>query len=386
MGFAMRSDGSTDMTERARVLLLIKGLGVGGAERLLEASLPYLDRTRFEYQAAYLLPWKTALVPAFEAVGVPVHNLGMRVAGDPRTLRRLVELLRREQIDLVHAHLPVAGIWGRIAARVAGVRHVVYTEHNVPQRYAMPTRVLNQRTYRMNEVVIAVSDEVRRAIEGYANGRPSIVTVQNAVDADALAAVPVDRDAVRREFGFSPDTLLVTTVGNMTPKKGHTHLLAAAVRVLAVHAGARFLLVGLGPLADRLQAEASRLGLEGRFVFAGFRRDAVRLVAASDVFVLSSIHEGLPIALLEAMALGKPSVVTRVGGVPEATDETSSVLVRAEDPEALADGISALLASPELRTRMGAEARLKSRARYGVPQMVRAIEQVYSGLLWDRRP
>ncbi len=371
---------------RARILLLIKGLGVGGAERLLEAALPHLDRSRFDYQIAYLLPWKAALVPAFEAARVPVHNLGMRFPVDPRPLQRLVALLRREQIDVVHAHLPVAGIWGRIAARVAGVRHVVYTEHNVPQRYAMPTRVLNQRTYRMNEVVIAVSDEVRRAIEGYANGRPSIVTVQNAVDADALAAVPVDRDAVRREFGFSSDTLLVTTVGNMTPKKGHTHLLAAAVRVLAAHAGARFLLVGLGPLADSLKADASRLGLEGRFVFAGFRPDAVRLVAASDVFVLSSIHEGLPIALLEAMALGKPSVVTRVGGVPEATDETSSVLVRPEDPEALADGISALLASPELRTRVGAEARLKSRARYGVAQMVHAIEQVYSGLLWDRRP
>jgi glycosyltransferase involved in cell wall biosynthesis len=370
---------------RARILMLIKGLGVGGAERLLEAALPHLDRSRFDYQIAYLLPWKAALVPAFEAARVPVHNLGMRFPVDPRPLQRLVALLRREQIDVVHAHLPVAGICGRIAARLAGVRYVVYTEHNVPDRYAFPTRVLNQRTYRMNTLVVAVSDEVRRAVEGYANGRPAIVTVQNAVDADALAAMPVERDAVRREFGFASDAPVVATVGNMTPKKGHTYLLAAAAQVLTQYPAARFLLVGLGPLAEALKAEAGRHGLEGRFVFTGFRPDAVRLVAAADVFVLSSLHEGLPIALLEAMALGKPSVVTRVGGVPEATDETSSVLVPSQDAGALADGIGRLLASPDLRGRMGAAARAKSQARYGVPQMVRTIEQLYSGLLQGGR-
>lgn len=373
------------MSERARILLLIKGLGVGGAERLLEAALPHLDRDRFDYRVAYMLPWKTALVPAFEAAGITVHDLKMRLPGDPRALARLVALLRRERINLVHGHLPMAGIWGRVAARLAGVPHVVYTEHNVPERYALPTRVLNQLTYAMNDTVIAVSDEVRRAIEGYSNGRPTIVTVLNAVDADTLASVPVEREAVRREFGFPSGALLVTTVGNLTPKKRHAHLLAAAARVLTRHPGARFLLVGQGPLAETLRAEAQRLKLDGRLVFAGFRPDAVSLMAASDVFVLSSIHEGLPVALLEAMALGKPSVVTRVGGIPEATDEASSILVPPEHPEALADGIDALLASPDLRTRMGEAARRRARVRYGVPQMVQAVEAIYAGLLWGRR-
>jgi glycosyltransferase involved in cell wall biosynthesis len=373
------------MADRARILLLIKGLGVGGAERLLEGSLPHLDRDRFDYRVGYLLPWKTALVPAFVAAGVPVHDLNMRTAGDPRVLVRLVALLRRERIDLIHAHLPVAGIWGRVAARLAGVPCVVYTEHNVPQRYASVTRTLNRRTYRMNDVVIAVSDEVRREIGGYANGRPAIVTIQNAVDAAALGATEVDPAAIRREFGFPPDALLVTTVGNLTAKKGHTFLLAAAARVVAQHSGARFLLVGQGPLADSLHAEASHLGLNGTVVFAGFRQDAVRILAASDLFVLSSVFEGLPVTLLEAMALGKPSVVTRVGGIPEITDESSSVLVEPGDPEALAAGISGLLEVPALRDRMGAAAREKARSRYGVPQMVAAVEQVYRDLLQAKR-
>ena len=374
-----------EMSERPRVLLLIKGLGIGGAERLLEGSLPCLNRDRFAYRVAYMLPWKRALVPSFEAAGIPVHDLNMRVPGDPWAFMRLVRLVRRERIDLIHAHLPMAGVWARVAARLGGVPHVVYTEHNVPQRYALPMRMLNQRTYKMNDIVIAVSDEVRRGVEVYANERPQILTVANAVDADALAALPVAPAAMRREFGFPADAVVIVTVGNLTPKKGHTHLLAAAVKVAARHAAARFLIVGQGPQADALRMEADRLGLNGRLVFAGFRPDAVRLVAASDIFVLSSIYEGLPVALLEAMALGKPSVVTRVGGIPEATDEASSLLVPPGDPQALADAVSALLDSADLRVRMGVAARVRARSRYGVAHMVAAIEQVYAGLLWGQR-
>lgn len=374
------------MADRSRILLLIKGLGVGGAERLLEASLPHLDRDRFVYQVGYLLPWKTALVPAFVAAGVPVHDLKMRTPGDPRTLMRLVALLRHERIDLVHAHLPVSGIWGRVAARLAGVPRVVYTEHNVPDRYAALTRVLNRQTYWLNDVVIAVSDEVRRAISGYANGRPTIVTVQNAVDVHTLAATRVEPTAVRREFGLPDDAVLVTTVGNLTAKKGHTFLLAAARQVLARHPNVRFLVVGHGPLAATLQDEAARLGLNGSVAFAGLRADAVRLIAASELFVLSSLYEGLPVTLLEAMALGKPSVVTRVGGIPEITDETSSIVVAPGNADALAGGISRLLDDPALRLRMGAAAQERAKARYGVPQMVAAIERLYADLLNESHP
>jgi glycosyltransferase involved in cell wall biosynthesis len=176
----------------------------------------------------------------------------------------------------------------------------------------------------------------------------------------------------------------VTTVGNLTPKKGHTFLLTAVARITARHPGARFLIVGQGPLADSLRAEAARLELNGTLAFAGFRADAVRLLAASDLFVLSSLFEGLPVTLLEAMALGKPSVVTRVGGIPEVTDESSSVLVEPGDADALAGAIGALLEAPARRNQMGETARERARARYGVPQMVKAIEQVYSDLLQAR--
>jgi glycosyltransferase involved in cell wall biosynthesis len=373
------------MIDRARVLVLIKGLGVGGAERLLEAAIPHLDRRRFDYRVAYFLPWKNALVPPFERAGIPVYNLGMRVDLDARVLARLTRLVQRERIALIHAHLPVAGVWGRLAARLAGRARVVYTEHNIPARYAALTRMLNRRTYWMNDVVIAVSEEVRKAVAAYANGRPRLVTIQNAVDVDAIAATPVEGVAVRREFGFPEDALLVTTVGNLTPKKGHVHLLAAAARVIARHPGARFLLIGQGPMAEELRAEAVRLGLDGTFVFAGFRDDAIRLMAASDVFVLSSLFEGLPVTLLEAMALGRPSVVTRVGGIPEVANDASSVMVPPGDPDVLADAIAELLAAPDRRVRMGAAAQEQARRRYGVEQMIQAVERIYDDLLGEQR-
>jgi glycosyltransferase involved in cell wall biosynthesis len=371
------------MSERIRVLLLIKGLGVGGAERLLERAVPYFDRDRYDYQVGYFLPWKDALVPTFKDGGIPVHCLNNRAAADIGVVGRLIALLRHERIDLVHAHSPVPAVMTRLARRLAGLRGVVYTEHNVPSRYGIVTRALNASTYRLNDAVIAVSQEVAARVQPYVRGgRPRVQAIANAVDVDMFAGLQVSREQVRREFGFPPDAPVVINVANLTPKKGHTYLLAAAKRVLERHPQARFLCVGQGPLAEQLAAEAKRHGLNGQLVFAGFRPDATTLVAASDVFVLSSLHEGLPVSLLEAMALARPQVVTRVGGVPEVVvDGETGVLVEAENPVALADSILSVLGDPARAQRMGEAARAHVRRGYGMSQMVKAVEAVYASVI-----
>lgn len=378
------SIGSARITNnRTRVLWLIKGLGVGGAERLLERAVPYLDRDRYDYQVAYFLPWKDALVPTFAAGGIPVHCLHHRTPADLGVFGRLIALLRRERIDLVHAHSPVPAVMARLCRRWAGVRWLVYTEHNVPSRYGIVTRSLNAGTYRMNDAVIAVSQEVAARVQPYVRGgRPRLQAIANAVDVDMFADLRVSREQVRREFGFAPDAPMVINVANLTPKKGHTHLLAAAKRVLERRPEARFLCVGQGPLADELAAEAKRHHLNGQLVFTGFRADATTLMAASDVFVLSSLHEGLPVSLLEAMALARPQVVTRVGGVPEVVvDGETGVLVDPENPAALADSILGVLGDPARAQRMGEAARAHVRQQYGMGQMVKAVEAVYAGVI-----
>jgi glycosyltransferase involved in cell wall biosynthesis len=190
------------------------------------------------------------------------------------------------------------------------------------------------------------------------------------------------RETVCREFGLPDDVRLVVNVGNLVPKKGHRVLLAAARYVVDRVPAVRFLVVGSGPLAEDLATLARRSGLDGQVVFTGLRDDATALIGAADVFVLSSLHEGLPVALLEAMALGRAVVATRVGGVPEvvAHGETG-VLVEPGDPQALAASILQLLHDDRLRDRLGRQARAQAQRRYGMAAMVRAVEDVYGALV-----
>jgi glycosyltransferase involved in cell wall biosynthesis len=174
---------------------------------------------------------------------------------------------------------------------------------------------------------------------------------------------------------------VVGNVANFKAAKDHPTLLAAAARVRERVPEVRFVLIGRGPLEPATRRLAAELGLVGTVVFTGFRTDAHRLLAALDVFALSSTYEGLPIALIEAMALGRPAVVTRVGGVPEVLgDGAQGLLVPPRDPAALADGLLRLLGDPGLRDRMGAAARARA-ADFDIRKAVRRMEQVYAGLL-----
>jgi glycosyltransferase involved in cell wall biosynthesis len=234
-------------------------------------------------------------------------------------------------------------------------------------------------TYRANDAVIAVSKEVEARVRPYVRGgQPNLVTIQNAIDVKMFDGGAVSREAICREFGFPADAQIVVNVANLVPKKGHRYLLAAARRIVDREPRARFLLVGLGPLADRLKAEARRYGMNGHVAFTGFRPDATALVAAADVFVLASVHEGLPVALLEAMALCRPIVATRVGGVPEVVvPGESGVLVEPGDVDGLTAEVLGLLRDPARRRQLGEAARQHVQQRHGMAEMVAAVEGVY---------
>ncbi len=372
------------MAQRKKVLWLIKGLGLGGAENLLAAAAPFLDRERFEYRAAYLLPWKNALVPMLERQGIPVTCLGQRKPYDPRPFRRLVRLIRQEQVDLVHAHLPYSGIMGRIASKLAPVQAVVYSEHNVWERYHRLTFLANKLTFKWNDAVIAVSDDIASSIRRniHLNGRPTLHSILNGVDVAVLAGTSRERDAVRAEFGIPLEHKLVINVANFTPKKRHADLLETARLVHQQDANVTFLLVGQGQLLDEVKALASHMGATGYVKFAGFRQDAPRLVAASDVFVLSSKFEGMPVSLLEAMALGVPCVTTNVGGIPEVVrDGQDGLLTPPEAPDQLAEAALRVLRDQALGARLAESAKQRVEAQFGVRRMVQETEALYTEVL-----
>jgi glycosyltransferase involved in cell wall biosynthesis len=364
------------------VLLLIKGLGRGGAEQILASSAPYLDTTRFRYEVAYLLPHKCALVGDLQAAGLEVHCLeGTSGAGWVGRLRRLV---REREIDLIHLHSPYPAVGARIGLRGPGRPRIVTTEHIGWEFYRRATYWPNLLTFFRNDHAFAVSDQVRRSIRYPAPLRslpmPPLETLHHGLDLDAVARWS-GPDGVREELGVPEEAPVIGTVANFKAHKGYPYLLQAAWRVRAVVPEARFLLVGVGPVEDDIRAQAAEMGLSETVIFAGFRSDVPRVAQVFDIFALASLYEGLSIALIEAMALGKPPVVTAAGGTIEVVGHgENGLLVPPADPDALAEGILSLLRDPPLRERLGEAARRRA-ADFDIRKAVHRYERVYEELL-----
>jgi glycosyltransferase involved in cell wall biosynthesis len=364
-----------------RILHLIKGLGPGGAELLLLTAAPYLDRERFQYEVAYVLAYKDALAPELEEAGIPVHCLDG--GSNPRWLPRLRHLVQEKGIDLVHSHSPLVAAGARIALAGTGKKRV-YTEHNVWECYRPATYWANLLTFQRSNHVFAVSDHVRESIRYPRPLRflrmPPVETLYHGLDPEAVTSWRLT-DGARAELGIPEEAPVFGAVANFRPEKGHRHLVAAAKHVIQEIPEARLVLVGQGPLEGEVRRQVREMGLEKSVIFAGHRRDAPRIAGSFDVFTLSSIHEGLAIALIEAMALGVPAVVTRVGGLSEVVEHgKQGFVVSPGRSQALADSIVTLLRDRELRDRMGAAAVERARL-FDIRNAVRRVEQVYAELL-----
>jgi len=362
-----------------KILLLIKGLGRGGAEQLLVNAAAHLDRSRFEYEVAYLLPHKDALVADLESAGLPVHCIGG--ARSLSWIPALRSLVAARGIDLVHVHSPLPAIGARLA--LSGMP-IVCTEHQVWERYHRATYWANLLTFGRNTRVFTVSDEVRRTVRPPRALRwlpmPPTETLYYGLDHSSVEQWR-SLDGVRDEFSISQSAPLIGTVGNFKSHKGYGYLLEAASKVLEAFPDARFMLVGQGPMEDEMRRKAKELGLDDAVIFAGFRTDATRLINAFDIFTMASIHEGLSIALLEAMALAKPVVITAAGGNPEAVENgMSGIVVPPRDPDALAEQITRVLGEAKLAERLGGAAEKRS-ARFDIRTSVRHTEAVYEELL-----
>lgn len=369
-----------------RVFHLIKSLGRGGAETLLAECLRFSDRMRFVHEYGYFLPWKTAMIPALEEQDVKVvcfdckSNREILLAA-----RRVSAHLRDRRVDLLHCHLPVSGVVGRLAGKMAGIP-VVYTEHNKMERYHPVTRRLNLMTWNWQDRVIAVSSEVSSSIRAHANGRVRVDVVLNGVDTDRFRRDQAGAEAVRRELGIPTRAPVVGTVAVFRVQKKLEDWLEAARLLHERHPDARFLLVGDGPLRNELTTLTRSLGLENIVHFPGLKEDVRPFLAAMDVFMVSSIFEGLPLALLEAMATECAVVATRVGGIPEVIRHgKNGYLVDPGQPGSLAQAASGILREPETKRRIGEAARKTIVTEFGLQRMTNRLEAIYLDVLTERR-
>lgn len=363
------------------VLHLAHSLDPGGAERMAVTVARHLSRERFRPVVTYFRG-HGPLAAELKAEGIPVYGLGKRHRGAVTPLLRLARILKRERVAILHAHNWSPNVWGRLVGRAMGVPVVITTEHSVADARGRAERWVERLLAPLSDRIVAVSEAVassHQLAEGIPRDR--FVALHNAVLPPSLP----DRASARRRLHLPLDEPVLLCLGRLDPPKGQTYLLKAMPAILRHVPTARLLFAGDGRLRAALEAEAQRLALNGQVRFLGYRADVAALLAAADLLVIPSTREGIPLALLEAMAAGLPVVATDVGGIPEAVrrDETG-LLVPPGDPTALAAAAAALLRDPVRARTMGERGRARYHEQFTVERLVQETEALYNAL-WSQR-
>jgi glycosyltransferase involved in cell wall biosynthesis len=290
--------------------------------------------------------------------------------------RRVAELAQNWGADIIHCHLPIAGVVGRIVGKLTGLP-VVYTEHNKQERYHLLTRQLNLRTLAWNRHVIACSDDVLESINRHISlPGTRLQSIQNGVNTERFSRTALVRD--RGGLGLPPDKLIIGTVCVFRTQKRLQHWLTLAGRLYAENKNLHFAIVGDGPEEDRLREQVTRQGMDDVISFPGRIQEVRPWLAAMDIYLMTSEFEGLPIAMLEAMSAELPVVATRAGGIGEViTDGRNGFLAEVNQWEALEAPLRRLIDEADLRKRIGAAGRQRVVDEFSVRRMVRELEEVY---------
>lgn len=384
------------MSVRHRVLQLITRLIVGGAQEHAIAAAAKLDPGRFDSQL-----WtgpetgaEGSLLEDARRHGIRVrviHDLVRRVdpVKDVAVTLQLARLFRRERFDLVSTHSSKAGIVGRVAARLAGVPVVVHTVHGWAFHEHMPART--RRTYEILERFLAgrtdrlasVSERTTRIGLEAGIGRPEqYVLIRSGIPRASFHPDEERRRRARAALGWAEDALVVGSVGRLSPQKNPADFVNAARAIAPRHPAARFLYVGDGPLRPEIERAIEASGLRERTILAGLRHDVPDLLLAMDVFVLTSLWEGMPRVVLQALASGVPVVSYDVSGIAEAVrDDRNGYVVPPRDHAALADRVDRLLADGALRADLGRRASAGFDESFTEEGMLQRLDALYSGLL-----
>jgi glycosyltransferase involved in cell wall biosynthesis len=382
-------------TSPVRLLHIVGESRYGGAARIILRL----------GQVAQAEGWQVDILttdPVFQQA-VKQHGLGLvnlnvirreiRPVWDLRGLVRLTSFLHSEPYRIVHTHTSKAGFVGRLAARLAGVPVIIHTAHGFAFHEDSPASVrrfysaLERLASRWCDRIVSVSEFHRTwAIElGMCHPR-RIVAIPNGI-AEAVRNRKVGLPEVRREMGARHGDLVILSMARLAPDKGLEYLIEAAAILPRTGRRIRIMIAGDGPQRERLEQLAGRLGVTDRVVFLGFREDVGDLLAASDLVVLPSLREGLSIALLEAMAAGKPIVATTIGSQREVASRADmALLVPPADTLALSQAIVRLSCDEALMARLGASARALYESRYTENRMLQSYRQLYFDLLHAKFP
>jgi glycosyltransferase involved in cell wall biosynthesis len=369
---------------RLKVVQLTDRVGThGGAEHLTMQIAERLDPQRFEsiVCATRFSPSEqekqtvTEAAEALEAAGVRFLGLNRHTRAHFWAWLPLIQMLRSERVDVIHAHKFGSNIWGVVFGRLCGVPVVVTHEHGWSFEGRAKTIIDRELIARGSNAFIAVSREDRRRMIELERIKPDrAVFVANGIPA---LPPPSGRD-VRAELGIGPEDLVVTTVGFLRRPKTMDVLIEAAAKIVPRFPNLKVLIVGEGNDRSVYEALIEKLGVGDTVKLLGLRSDVPDLLAESDVAVLSTNSEGSPLSVMEYMDAGLPVVGSRVGGIPDLIDDgVEGLLVEPGDPESLAQAIGRLLDAPEEARRMGERGRERRRREFDIDVMVENLQNLY---------
>lgn len=378
-----------------RVSNVITRMIVGGAQETVYVTCALIDQERYpsEIITGPQTGAEGTLIEACRERGIPLRIepsivRELHPLKDPVAVARLTAMFRREKPDIVHTHSSKAGIVGRIAARLAGVPHVVHSAHGWAFNPHQPGlersfyQTLERSVGAFTDAIVLVAQANLDAAKELRIGRPEQYRIiRSGIEVERFARQPADRASVCAEFGFDPAGFIIGSVARLSSPKEPYLLVEALARIAPRHPEAALLLVGEGEYRALSEAAVARHGLGDRVRLAGLRDDVPRLLGACDAFALATRWEGLPRVLPQALAAGLPIVVSAVDGTVEAVrDGVTGYLVPPSDVDAMADRLCRLACDPAEARRMG-EAGLRLVEEFSAKRMVRQLEELYAELM-----
>ncbi|TVZ28228.1 glycosyltransferase involved in cell wall biosynthesis [Gillisia sp. Hel_I_86] len=367
---------------KIKVLHIIKSLGRGGAEMLLPETLKIHTTSKFEFHYIYFLPWKDQMVSSLEEAGGKVTCFS--ASNNIKLLQqysRVIDYCKTNTIDIIHCHLPWAGFLGRLVFAKTKVP-VVYTEHNMQERYHIATKKINQFTFNSQSLALGVSEDVTNSIKNNINPKIPVKTLLNGANTDTFRRDPDLGIKIKRELSISKDALVIGNVAVFRFQKRLVEWLQVFKKIETKNPNVYGIIVGAGPLEEEIIQELKRLKLEKKVKFTGLQTDVKPYFSAMDIFMMSSSFEGLPIALLEAMSMECAVVSTDAGGIKEVIrDEQDGLMCKIGEWEKLSGLCQVLIDDPEKLLELKKAARERAVNSFSLKRMVDSLEDIYGSLV-----
>jgi glycosyltransferase involved in cell wall biosynthesis len=367
---------------KIKVLHIIKSLGRGGAEMLLQEILPEHDQNTFEFHFIYFLPWKNQMVSGIEQNGGKVvcmsakNNIEIMLkAGD------VIQYIKQHDIRLIHCHLPWAGFLGRYI-HFRTKLPVLYTEHNIQERYHWITKWLNKASFNRQTAVIAVSDDVESSIRKTIQPRIPIHTILNGVNTSTFIHQADGRAEIRKQLGLEENHILIGVIAVFRFQKRLTEWIEVFSEIHAQNPNVRGCIIGDGILKNEIVEKLKEKRMEDFIFMPGLQTNVKPWLSAMDIFMMSSSFEGLPIALLEAMSMGCAIVSTDAGGIKQVIrNGVDGYTVSVEDWRKLSELCLMLANDNTLRRKMGERARERTLEAFSLGTMAKETEQLYKQVI-----